>query len=279
MPELPEVETIARSLRRFLPGKAISTCSICYSKILTNKPDHFKKNVCRNTFRAVERHGKYLFLKLDRGITLAIHLRMTGQLLILPRKQGTDRHTHLELFLNSSPNKLVYRDVRKFGRITLLEQVSIQEFVHKLKLGPDALGVRETSVWPFFRSRDRMLKALLLDQSFIAGLGNIYTDEVLFLARLLPERKSGTVSRSEFRTLLNRMHEVLQKAVANGGTTFSDYREPGGKKGRHQQALLVYKRQSLPCVRCDRPIEKIRVAGRGTYFCSFCQKKPDGQGK
>lgn len=272
MPELPEVETIARSLRRVLPGKAISTCSINYGKILTNKPDHFEKIVCGNTFRAVKRHGKYLFLSLDRGITLAIHLRMTGQVLILPQKQYTDRHTHLELFLDNCPNKLVYRDVRKFGRITLLEQVSIQEFVRKLRLGPDALDVRETSIWPAFCLRDRLLKGMLLDQSFLAGLGNIYADEVLFLARLSPERKSGSVSRSEFRTLLNRIHEVLQKAIANGGTTFSDYREPGGKKGRHQQALLVYNRQGIPCIRCTRPIEKIRVAGRGTYFCRFCQK-------
>lgn len=272
MPELPEVETIARSLRRFLPGKAIATCRIHYSKILTTKPDHFKKNLCGNTFLAVKRHGKYLFLKLDHGLTLAIHLRMTGQVLILPQEQETDRHTHIELFLDNCPNKLVYRDVRKFGRITLLEQVSIQEFVRKFRLGPDALDVRETSIWPSFCSRDRLLKGLLLDQSFLAGLGNIYTDEVLFLARLSPERKSGTVSRSEFRTLLNRIREVLQKAITNGGTTFSDYREPGGKKGRHQQALLVYNRQNLPCIRCARPIEKIRVAGRGTYLCRFCQK-------
>jgi formamidopyrimidine-DNA glycosylase len=224
-------------------------------------------------FTAIGRHGKYLFLRLSEGREVALHLRMTGQLLLLPRRQPPDKHCHLEILLAGTDRKLVYRDVRKFGRLELLPG-SQEDFIRAHRLGPDALNISPERLYESLRRTRRGLKAALLDQRLLAGLGNIYTDEVLFRERLSPLRSSDSLSRRRVQALAGTIKAVLRAALRRRGTSISDYVDPGGRPGGFQFALLVYGREGAACPRCGAAIVRTRVAGRGTWTCPRCQRVP-----
>lgn len=273
MPELPEVETVARELRRVLPGLRVRSVTCRFPGVVSTGARAFGEALRGRTFSAVGRHGKFLFLGLSDGREVALHLRMTGQLLLLPRGQAADRHCHLEILLAGEGRKLVYRDVRKFGRFALLPG-SREDFIRDRRLGPDALSVRSDTLYEILRSTHRGLKAALLDQKCLAGLGNIYTDEVLFRERLSPLRRSDSLSRNQVKSLAASMRAVLRAALRRRGTSISDYVDPGGRRGGFQLVLQVYGREGEACPRCGAAIVRTLVAGRGTWTCPRCQRRP-----
>jgi len=273
MPELPEVETVARELRRFLPGRRVRSVVCRFPGVVSSGAGAFREALRGRAFTAIGRHGKYLFLRLSEGREVALHLRMTGQLLLLPRRQPPDKHCHLEILLAGTDRKLVYRDVRKFGRLELLPG-SQEDFIRAHRLGPDALNISPERLYESLRRTRRGLKAALLDQRLLAGLGNIYTDEVLFRERLSPLRRSDSLSRRRVQALAGTIKAVLRAALRRRGTSISDYVDPGGRRGGFQFALLVYGREGASCPRCGAAILRTRVAGRGTWTCPRCQRMP-----
>jgi len=272
MPELPEVETIARGLKSSLPGIRIIDLTCHCGSALAQDAETFRSRLTGRRFTEVRRHGKYLFLMLDGGLALAVHLRMTGQLYLASSKQGRDKHVHLEFFLDNNARRLVYRDVRKFGGFLLLNGTTPREFLAAKDLGPDALQVRPEELLHACRRTRRQLKAVLLDQRVLAGLGNIYTDEVLHRAGLSPLLPAGELTAEEAGELAKTIRRVLLEAIRRKGTTLSDYRDAEQNRGGFQSFLLVYGRRGEACLRCGGSIHKIRVAGRGTYFCPHCQR-------
>jgi formamidopyrimidine-DNA glycosylase len=271
MPELPEVETVARGLRRFLPGRRVRGLACRYPPMLIPGPGPVRRALHGRAFRSIGRHGKYLFLGLSSGRELALHLRMTGQLLLLPRARPLDRHCHLEIRLAGTERRLVYRDVRKFGRLELLTG-SRADFLRERRLGPDALNIRADALYSGLQRTRRALKAALLDQRLLAGLGNIYTDEVLFRQRLSPLQPGDTLSRRRVQSLAEAIRAVLRAALRRRGTSISDYVDTAGRRGGFQFALLVYGREGQACPRCGTAIVRSLVAGRGTWSCPRCQR-------
>ena len=267
------MENVARSLRGFLPGRRIGRVVCHYPGSVGSGAGRFQAELPGRTVTGIGRHGKYLFLALSGGLHVGLHLRMTGQFLLLPRRRAPDRHSHVEIFLAGSAGKLVFRDVRKFGRLELLP-AGPEEFIRDHGLGPDALAISPDQLHSRLRRTQRCLKAALLDQRVLAGLGNIYTDEALFRARLSPRRRASSLSRRQVEALHRTIRQVLRSAIRRRGTSISDYVDPSGRRGGFQFALQVYGREGTACPRCGTRIAKSRVAGRGTWSCPRCQREP-----
>jgi formamidopyrimidine-DNA glycosylase len=270
VPELPEVENLARGLRSRILGRSILDVRCHFPSILRPDPECFADTVRGHRIEKLHRHGKYLFFMLDGDLALALHLRMTGQFLLVPTDRSVDKHTHLELGLSGSKEKIMFRDVRKFGRLELLNG-SVRMFIEEKKLGPDALEISTDTLYQALRKTSRCIKAALLDQRVTAGLGNIYTDEILFRQRVSPLRKASDLGYEQVAALRRTLRSVLRSAIRGGGTTISDYVDSRGRGGSFQNSLLVYSRAGSPCSRCGSEILKTRVAGRGTYSCPVCQ--------
>jgi len=271
VPELPEVETLTRSLRRALTGARVESVRCHCPAAVGEEVDAFCRALRDGPFAGFTRHGKYIFLLMGGGSTLALHLRMTGQLILADAKRPADKHTHVEILLAGSDRKLVYRDVRKFGRFALAPG-GPEEFVRLKGLGPDALAVTPEELLRGFGRTSRCIKAVLLDQSVVAGLGNIYTDEVLFRSGVAPLRRASSLSERESRDLCANAREVLYAAIAGRGTTISDYVDLQGDQGGFQFSLQVYGRAGQPCGRCGTAIQRLVAAGRGTWYCPGCQR-------
>jgi formamidopyrimidine-DNA glycosylase len=271
MPELPEVETVARGLRSALPGRRIAEVRCHFTGIVTTDARRFQQELLGKTVDHVLRHGKYLFLLFADGGGVAFHLRMTGQALLVPEREPADRHTHLEVLFRGWRQKLVYRDVRKFGRFELLS-AGVEEFVRAKGLGPDALRISAGELYARLRGTRRSLKAALLDQRILAGLGNIYTDEILFRQRLSPLRPCSSLSRRKAASLAAAIGDVLAEAIEAQGSSISDYVDARGQQGRFQESLQVYGRAGEPCPRCGTTLTGGRVAGRSTSWCRRCQR-------
>ena len=275
MPELPEVETVARELGESLPGRTITGVTVRWPRtIACPPPDEFRQAIAGRRVTSVGRRGKYVVLGLDRGYLL-IHLKMSGRLYVTPAGQAADRHEHTIFDLDDG-QQLRFQDVRKFGRVYLVDDV---EQVTG-NLGPEPLADDFTLV-TFRRRLERRsgrLKSLLLNQFFLAGLGNIYADEALFQAGLHPLRPAGSLTPAEQERLYNAIRGVLRQAVANRGTTLGDggYVDARGEAGQHQEQIMVYGRTGKSCLRCGTPIERLVVGGRSSHFCPRCQKDPAG---
>ncbi|MEJ2211659.1 MAG: bifunctional DNA-formamidopyrimidine glycosylase/DNA-(apurinic or apyrimidinic site) lyase [Anaerolineae bacterium] len=271
MPELPEVETVARELGESLPGRTITGVTVRWPRtVACPPPDQFREAIAGRRVTSVGRRGKYVVLGLDRGFLL-IHLKMSGRLYVVPAGQSPDRHEHTVFDLDDG-QQLRFRDVRKFGRVYLVDDV---EQVTG-DLGPEPLA-DDFTLARFRRLLERRsgrLKSLLLNQSFVAGLGNIYADETLFRAGLHPLRRAGSLSPSEQERLYNAIRSVLRQAVANRGTTLSDggYVDARGEAGQHQEQIMVYGRGGEPCLHCGTSIERLVIGGRSSHFCPCCQK-------
>jgi formamidopyrimidine-DNA glycosylase len=270
VPELPEVEHLARGLAPRILGSTIQDVRCHFPAVVGPDPECFAEAVRGRRIDRLHRHGKYLFLMLDREMALALHLRMTGQFLLVPRAEPADKHTHLELLLSDRKSKIVFRDVRKFGRLELLDG-NVAQFIEEKKLGEDALDISARRLHQLFQKTSRCIKAALLDQRILAGLGNIYADEILFRERISPLRKAASLSSEQVASLRRTIRSVLRSAIRRRGTTISDYVDARGQRGSFQNSLLVYSRAGSPCPRCGAGIVKSRVAGRGTYSCPNCQ--------
>lgn len=246
MPELPEVETVVRSLRPRLTGCTITAVQ------------GWEGPVIGQTIRDVTRHGKYIALRFDNGMLL-VHLRMTGKLLYDGLRTP---YTRVEFTLDRGT--LLFDDIRRFGRITWATAYPQQ--------GPDPLEVSFTDFALLFAARRSRLKTLLLDQRFLRGLGNIYVDEALFRARLHPLVPGAALNRARLKGLYVAIQEVLGEAIALGGSSISDYVDGNGERGSFQEFHRVYRRTGQPCGRCGTAIVRTLVAQRGTHFCPRCQR-------
>jgi formamidopyrimidine-DNA glycosylase len=271
VPELPEVETVRRQLDRVLPGRDIACVESVDPFILRDAAaEDVPALVEGHTADRVERVGKFLVVSLSGGVFLTIHLGMTGQLLLLAREDEVT-HTRFSALLDGGTERFVFRDVRKFGRLHVTEGGPAERL---WGLGPDAwLGDWDTGyLSERLRGRTAPLKAFLLDQRHLAGIGNIYADEVLFGARLSPWREAGTLTREETERLAVEIRERLDEGVRLRGCSISDFVDTEGAPGSYQEALRAYGRHGAPCVVCGRPLTRTLVAGRGTAFCAHCQR-------
>jgi formamidopyrimidine-DNA glycosylase len=279
MPELPEVETIRSIMEQYVPGHTIESIHLRRPKMLRGqKQRFFREGLKQREIAGADRRGKFLLIRLDRG-SLLVHLGMTGQVFYVSQGQPRpsdlpqlpDKHTHLTLKLNEGAT-LYFRDVRMFGRFALLDDD--EEKTLFAKLGPEPLGPSFTAKLLFdsLQKRSASIKAVLLNQTVVAGLGNIYADEALFRAGILPQTSAGKISWEQTKILHRSIRRVLKEAVYRGGTSISDYLDPRHRKGTFQLVLGVYGREGKPCLNCGTPIKKDTVAQRGTHWCPHCQR-------
>ncbi|MBI4494735.1 MAG: DNA-formamidopyrimidine glycosylase [Chloroflexi bacterium] len=279
MPELPEVETTARGLRALIVGCRIGAVGgIDWPRMLpTSAPDELARALVGRTIQAVERRGKYLLLRLDDAASLAVHRKMTGNLVVVPSVAPRQPHTHLALSLEDGRD-MRFVDPRKFGRVYYFPTPEALERFLAERLGPEPLGeLGVERLAELLRRRRGRLKSLLLNQLFLAGIGNLYADEILWAARLHPERTASSLSLAEVERLHQAVQRVLLEAIARRGTSLSTYRDASGEPGENQAFLQVYGRAGAPCLRCGTPIARKLLGARGTWFCPQCQR-PEGGG-
>lgn len=265
MPELPEVETIVRALAPALIGKTILSAHLRWARTLAlPAPKIFHAQICGQRITGVSRRAKYLIFQLD-DFSLLVHLRMSGDLFLRSAEEKPAKHDRLLLTL-SNGQSLAFNDARKFGRVWLV--ANPQEIL--AKLGPEPLEKEFTPLWLWnaLRARQRQLKPLLLDQTFLAGLGNIYTDEALHLAKLHPLRLSNAVTQTQAAALQRAIRAVLKEGIRRNGASIDWVYRGGG----YQNHFRVYDREGKPCKICGALIQKMTVGQRGTHFCPNCQR-------
>lgn len=270
MPELPEVETVVRALRPSLNGRAIVDVQSDWPRHI-DRPDlaELRWRIHGRRIQDVRRRGKYIVIPLDGEETLIIHLRMSGHLAVVDGDTPHDKHTHT-VFILDDGRELRFRDTRKFGRVYLVHDP--QEVLGKLGPEPLDAGFTAAELQKRLQGRRRILKPMLLDQSVIAGIGNIYADEALFYACLHPERQANTLADEEIAALHKAIVDVLRDGVAREGASIDSYLKPDGEKGDMQNALAVFRRTGEACPRCGGPIQRKVVGGRSTHFCPNCQR-------
>jgi formamidopyrimidine-DNA glycosylase len=273
MPELPEVETVKRTLIQLIGGKTIQSVKVKLPRIIKRpaEPEAFERALVGRTVQTVERRGKFLRIVLD-GLILVSHLRMEGRYGLFEADEPVENHTHV-LFRFEDGTELRYKDVRQFGTMHLFSPG--EEFLlpplNKLGLEPLEPGFTLSALRERLQKRATRIKPLLLNQELIVGLGNIYVDEALFQARIHPEREPSSLSGPEWKRLYAAIIETLSRAVEAGGSSVKSYVNGQGEMGMFQHQLLVYGRKDEPCPNCSRQITKFVVGGRGTHICERCQ--------
>jgi formamidopyrimidine-DNA glycosylase len=276
LPELPEVETTARGLRsRIVGSRVVSVGCVDWPRMLPNTSKAELRAVLRHLrVTSVDRRGKYLLVGLEEDRWLAIHRKMSGNLLLRPAEAPPEPHTHLEVGFDDG-TVLRFVDARKFGRVYLFgSTVELDSFLAE-RLGPDSLvDLNEALLAEKIRGRRGRIKSLLLDQAFLAGVGNLYADEALWEARLHPLRAADSLSKGEVRRLAQALKQVLTLGVERRGTSLSNYRDADDVPGDNQGFLNAYGRESQPCPRCATPIKRILIGQRSSFFCPRCQRTP-----
>ena len=276
MPELPEVETVARGLQAALAGRTIVAVQVLWPRTVVDmEPAAFAERLAGQTVLRVGRRGKWVVLTLASGQALLVHLRMTGRLLVEEGACGDEQHVRVRLALDDG-RCLCFRDARKFGRMALVDDPAPL----LAELGPEPLGGDFTLAWlrSLLARRRGRIKPLLLDQRVLAGLGNIYTDEALWRARIHPLHTAAGLTPEEVARLHAAIRDVLNEAVLREGTTLDDqgYVGADGRPGSFAEQLAVYARAGCACPRCGAPVERIVVGQRGTHLCPVCQASPAG---
>jgi formamidopyrimidine-DNA glycosylase (fpg) len=262
MPELPEVETIVRALSPRITGRHIVSAELLAPRVFRHAKDLTPEALQGQSIASIERRGKFIVIQLERG-ALVIHLGMTGKLLF-----DTPRTPYTRAIFGLDDATLMYEDVRMFGSIEYSAEVP--ERVGRL--GPEPLEVSAEEFYTALHRRNTVVKAALLNQAVIRGMGNIYTDEALFRARIHPGTKASSLSRPRSRRLHAAMVEILSDAIRHRGSSISDYVDTEGRKGGFQLRHLVYGREGKPCAVCGTPIRRIVLAQRGTHYCPKCQR-------
>src|SRR5579863_1291770 len=274
MPELPEVETVARDLRAAVTGRRIDEVTIDRPDIVRMPGgEALPALLCGQRFENVDRRGKYLLLELDSGDELMVHLGMTGHLLVCDADAPVAKHTHIRASLDDG-NELRFDDARRFGRVAYGSREALIEARVLPKLGVEPLSdaFSQEQLDAVLRRTTRTVKAALLDQKGVAGLGNIYIDEACFLAGVRPTKRCHRLTRRQRAALLDAIRHVLAAAVANRGSSVDDYRDVWNARGSNQERLLVYGRGGQPCFTCGRPLSQTVTAGRTTVYCAKCQR-------
>ena len=278
MPELPEVETIRRGLSKFIIKDKIKKTTVLCEKSFQGKPE-------TATIKNIRRFGKALIIDLDNDKSLMIHLRMTGQLIYDGKERYAAGHPSNN-FVDKLPNKqtrvilelengtLYFNDQRKFGFIRVLDTKEVENDSFIKKLAKEPWQMSEEELYEKLKRHNSPIKATILDQSIIAGLGNIYADEALFRAKIHPKTKAKDLTKKQTEELLESAKYVMEKSIESGGSTLKDYKKPNGEKGDYLDKFAqIFNKQGSPCPRCKTKIEKIKVAGRGTHICPNCQKE------
>ncbi len=266
MPELPEVETVLRTLETKIKDKKIVDIKIFYKPIVED--DNFKETLINQHFRQFIRRGKFLIFKMD-NVTFYSHLRMEGKYYILTDKEPIDKHTHVIFYLDDG-TQLRYHDVRKFGRMGLLPYLDNYDDFKTLGPEPFSDDFNEKYIKEYLKNIKKPIKEVLLDQSFVAGIGNIYADEILWTIKVSPKRVANKLTKKEREALIIETRNILNNAIKAGGTTIRSYTSSLGVTGRFQLSLNCHTLKT--CKRCNGEIKKIRIGGRGTYYCPKCQK-------
>jgi formamidopyrimidine-DNA glycosylase len=284
MPELPEVETVARGLRLSILGRRIMSVTLGKTDFIDD-PAALEQHLPGRQIEAVERYGKFMLLRLspvqanadssENGdaapASLLVHLGMTGQLAPSPAAQPHAKHTHVYMLLDDG-RELRYTDPRRFGRMAYLTKASLAEEL--TAFGADPLEISLAEFADRIGSRNARIKALLLDQSVLRGVGNIYADESLWRAKIHPARVGARLSKKEMVTLRKVLQDILQKAIVLRGSSISDFLDANGEPGEYQQHHRAYGREGKRCYRCRTTIRRIIVAGRSSHFCPKCQPLP-----
>ncbi|SIS51542.1 DNA-formamidopyrimidine glycosylase [Salimicrobium flavidum] len=274
MPELPEVDAVKESLNRQIRGKTIRQVTVYWPPMVKVPEDRkqFEEMLQSQTVQNISRMGKFMIIHLD-DYALVSHLRMEGKYFFMEEEGPKDKHTHV-LFLFDDGTSLHYNDVRKFGTMHLFDKGT--ENAHKplVLLGPDPIDDRFSAEYMHERLQKttRRIKTVLLDQSVVAGFGNIYVDETLFRAGIHPERLGTSLSEKEVGRIVDEGRKVIREAMGAGGSTIRSYARSDGGKGEFQNRLFVYGQEGNPCPNCSRPITKTKVGGRGTHLCYHCQE-------
>jgi formamidopyrimidine-DNA glycosylase len=291
MPELPEVETTRRAIAPKLVGRTIESVRVTQaSYFFLTPPKELARRLTGRRVDTLERHGKYLIASLDDASRLFLHLGMTGQLFtasarsvrllkktrggaLTPEAQGqfvSDVHTHLALHFTDAGEEVLFRDVRKFGKVRWLPPGKSDKRLDKL--GPDALEITGTRLYDATRKRRTAIKTVLLDQDVLAGVGNIYADEALFRAGIRPRKSAKLLTRAQCTKLADEVRAVLLRSIETGGSSISDYVRPDGSDGGYQHERKVYGRKGEPCSVCGTEIVRIVLAARSTHYCPRCQR-------
>lgn len=278
MPELPEVETIRRQLAPAIEGARITTVEVLDAKWTTPRgAAAFERALAGRSIEEFARRGKYFLARLDNGSTLALHLRMTGNLLLLGGDAAAPPHLRGRIWLESKRGRelgsIAFTDPRRFGTAELFEQQAALEDFLAARLGPEPFSDEFDGSVLFAATRKRKtpIKAILLDQRVVAGVGNIYADEALHRAELAPQRRAARLTRAQAQLLSETVRDALGAGIDAKGASIDDFRDAYGVMGSFQDQFLVHRREGLACPRCDGTVKKIRCAGRGTYFCPGCQ--------
>lgn len=274
MPELPEVETVKEALNQTVKGQTIKEIELRYEPMIKNmSADEFKEKLINQTIQEVSRRGKYLVFHFD-DYQLLSHLRMEGKYFYVDSDFELNPHVHV-IFTLENGKRLLYQDTRKFGTYHLYDKAIDLETTapfQVLGLEPFATEFTPSYVKEKIQNKKKPIKSLLLDQTIVCGLGNIYVDEVLYRARLHPLTSSSELTDKDIENVVKYTVEVLARAIELGGTTIRTFSSSHGVSGTFQNELLVHQRKGENCYECHTPIEKIKVGGRGTYFCPTCQK-------
>lgn len=291
MPELPEVETVKRGLEGRIVGKTVVKVDFDWPKGFPNAPGDVEAFLLGASITQIQRRGKALIIEISTGYALVIHLKMTGQLVFVAANQSDrfgaghpneslvaklpDTSTRVVLDF-SDGSKLYFNDQRKFGWMRLMPILAVEDLPFFQKLGPEPMASSTTNAMlraRFTNRKNSMIKAALLDQSVLAGVGNIYADEALWGAKIHPRTRVGQLSNSELNTLFTELRSIMEQAIASGGSTDKNYVNADGQKGSYLQIARVFRREGQLCKRCQTTIEKIRIVSRGTHICSACQKE------
>jgi len=292
VPELPEVEVTRRQLEPLLVGRRVARVyTTVPSYFFLTPPAELRRRLRGRRFELLERIGKYLLARLDNGDRLLLHLGMTGQIFgsgvasvrllsstvgaaLKPEEQlaafQPDKHTHLRLRFEDDGPEVFFRDARKFGKVQLMRSNAPSKRLERL--GPDALSASGKLLFEAVRGRKAKVKSLLLDQALLAGVGNIYADEALFLAGVRPTRSAARVTRRECDAIARGLHQVLERSIETGGSSISDYVGPDGRDGEYQSERRVYARRGEPCSTCATPIARVVIGARSSHYCPRCQR-------
>lgn len=272
MPEMPEVETVRRTLTPLAVGKTIKRVDVWYDKVIVGDVKSFQQQLKGKTIEKIDRYGKYLLFRLG-DLTIVSHLRMEGKYRLITADAPREKHEHLQ-FIFTDGSALRYDDVRKFGRLQLVE-TGTERIVTGIKhLGPEALSPEFTEDYfaKALKNKTKKIKNLLLDQTVVAGLGNIYVDEVLWQAKINPVAESKDLTKQQVQDLYEAINSTIKEAIKLGGTTVHSFLNAEGQAGGYQDRLEVYGRAGENCLRCGGKLVKIKVNGRGTTYCPNCQR-------
>ena len=274
MPELPEVETVRRSLLTKLPGRSVTEIQVRDARLrVPVAEEKLNELIAGRRVTDLSRRAKYLIIHFDSGSCLIIHLGMSGQLLLVSPDLPFDKHDHV-IFSLDDGLELRFRDPRRFGMVVALSESELNDYAPLKQLGPEPLAANCKADYLFERSRGltKPVKNFLMDQRVIVGVGNIYASESLFLAGIHPLKPAGRISRARWQKLMEAIKRVLRDAIRQGGTTLNSFRDSQGNAGYFQIALRVYGRKGEPCLTCQTMIRAQVVAGRSTFFCPKCQR-------